>query len=436
MMDDSISGSETTASPKRDNLSGRADDGRLVQVFTNGEICEPTPRQLKDDLTVVGRTAFDGIRLADPAVSRVHGRIVRDVRTGCYRLGDADSRYGTYVNGARISSFLLADNDVVRFGDTLFVFQLRDSTEEIRRSAETAALDDAPVLITGETGAGKEVLARQIHEKSARQGKFVAVNCAALPEQLAVAELFGYRRGAFSGASENRPGLIMAADHGTLFLDEVGDLPPKLQPTLLRVLQDNRVRPLGGEREEVVDLRFVAATNRPLDADVAAGSFRADLYARLAHIVIELPPLRSRRVEILTLANQIIAKHSFAISPDAAEALLISSWPFNVRDLQALGARLHPPSTSLDYVDLPRLQQVAPDIVAGLIKARQQYAPELESRLASPVPPPFGVQQLREALAQHRGNVVAVSTALGMHRTQVYRLMRQWGLAAEEFRDR
>src|SRR5262249_54893904 len=158
------------------------------------------------------------------------------------------------------------------------------------------------MLIQGETGTGKEVLAQAIHGASGRSGAFVPVNCATLPADLAAAELFGHERGAFSGANNARPGLFRAANGGTLFLEEVGDLPLPLQPTLLRALQEGRVRPVGSEREVTVDVRVVAATHVDLERAVEAGGFRSDLLGRLAHVVTTLRPLRERRREILALA--------------------------------------------------------------------------------------------------------------------------------------
>ena len=208
--------------------------------------------------------------------------------------------------------------------------------------ARRVAPVDTTVLLTGESGVGKERLARFIHESSGRAtGPFLALNCAALPEGLLESELFGHARGAFTGADTERIGLMEAARGGTLFLDEIGELGPSLQAKLLRVLQERELRRVGENQSRAIDLRCLAATNRDLAAEVAAGRFRADLYYRLRVIEIRLPPLRERPEDILPLAHALLAdlgprlrREVFGLTPDAAELLLHYPWPGNVRELQ------------------------------------------------------------------------------------------------------
>ena len=208
--------------------------------------------------------------------------------------------------------------------------------------ADTVATRDVAVLITGESGTGKELIARRIHARSRRAGgPFVAINCAALPEALAESELFGHERGAFTGADRQRRGRFEEAGGGTLFLDEVGELTPALQAKLLRVIEERTVRRVGGGDEVPVDVRIVAATNRDLAASVAAGTFRNDLFFRLAVVVVELPPLRARPADIGELARHLArllaARHGVpvaAIEPEAEAALLRHAWPGNVRELR------------------------------------------------------------------------------------------------------
>ena len=197
------------------------------------------------------------------------------------------------------------------------------------------------VLLTGESGTGKEMIARALHAQSDRKdAKFVAVNCGALPENLMESELFGHEKGAFTGATARKEGLIRAADGGTLFLDEVGELTPALQVKLLRVLQERKVRAVGGEREVDVDVRIVAATNRDVEKDVAEGRFRQDLFYRLNVIRIHLPPLRERPEDIPLLVDHFLAKHAalagkrVSIAPDAMRWLVAQSFPGNVRELE------------------------------------------------------------------------------------------------------
>jgi Nif-specific regulatory protein len=212
----------------------------------------------------------------------------------------------------------------------------------VKALVEKVKNSTAPVFISGESGTGKELIARTIHETGARRAhKFVAVNCGAIPEPLLESELFGYARGAFTGAARDRPGLIEEADHGTFFLDEVGDLPLHLQAKLLRMLEERSIRRLGENRTRAVDVRFVSATNRDLDRAVREGGFREDLYYRLKIIAIELPPLRERQEDLLPLINHFTEKYARELkkprpcfSPGALEILSRYSWPGNVRELQ------------------------------------------------------------------------------------------------------
>jgi two-component system NtrC family response regulator len=204
-----------------------------------------------------------------------------------------------------------------------------------------AANTESTVLVTGETGAGKELIARAVHKNSKRaQGSFVVVDCASLPSSLIESALFGYEKGAFTGAVTSRPGMIKQADQGTLFLDEVGELPPSMQKTFLRVLQEHCFRPVGGETEVQSDFRLVAATNRDLDAMVNAGKFRSDLLYRLRSLVIHVPPLRERRTDIISLVTKHLEKKSAAThtalkgcSPEFIQLLQAYDWPGNVREL-------------------------------------------------------------------------------------------------------
>jgi two-component system response regulator HydG len=214
---------------------------------------------------------------------------------------------------------------------------------KVHELIERVASTDASVLLTGETGTGKELVARALHRASSRRDQpFVAVNCAAIPEALLESELFGHVRGAFTDAHTTRVGLMAQAAGGTLFLDEIGEMPPGLQPKLLRALQDRKVRPVGSDAEQPFDARLVCATNVDLDAAVEEGRFRSDLFFRINVVQVELPPLRARGMDVLTLAQHFVEKFASAagkamtgISKNAAERLLEYSWPGNVRELQS-----------------------------------------------------------------------------------------------------
>ncbi len=224
--------------------------------------------------------------------------------------------------------------------DTEFVW-FSDKMAKVAELVEKIAPSNATVLITGESGTGKEVVAKYIHRKSGRKGRFVAVNCAAIPETLLEAELFGYERGAFTGATSAKEGKFELADGGTVFLDEIGEMPLSLQAKLLRVLQEKEVDRLGGKTPKKVDVRIVAATNKDLERLVEDGKFREDLYYRLAVLLVKLPPLRERKEEIVPFAEYFVKKFSAIYGKDikgldeeAKKELLDYHWPGNIRELE------------------------------------------------------------------------------------------------------
>jgi transcriptional regulator with PAS, ATPase and Fis domain len=301
--------------------------------------------------------------LPDKLLSRVHLRIER-VPGGC-DVEDPGSLNGTFVDGRRlVGRQRLSDGNLLLFGGHAAVFR-RVSEETLAAISEDLAGPFGPVattsptlantiwrlrrlaksgsgvFITGETGVGKEVYARAVHRASKRAGRMVAVNCAAIPAELAESELFGYTRGAHSTASEAKTGLIEAADGGTLFLDEIGDMNPRLQAKLLRFLQEKTFERVGETRTRKADVRVVAATNRDLEADVKSGHFREDLFFRLNVIEVAVPPLRDRQEDIVPLARRFLAFFARAVgrtqptfSPAAEAALAAYEWPGNVRELR------------------------------------------------------------------------------------------------------
>jgi len=218
--------------------------------------------------------------------------------------------------------------------------------ENLVSQASLFARSDAPVLITGESGTGKELLARFVHKESGRKGEFVAVNCGALPRELFEAELFGYEKGAFTGATSSKKGLVEEAEGGTLFLDEVGELPLELQPKLLRFLQEGEFRRVGGTKTRKSTARIVAATNRDLKKLVEEGKFREDLYYRLSVLNLVVPPLRERPEDIPVLVDHFLKKFSdkyskkVKLTPEAFELLLSYSYPGNVRELESIVHKL------------------------------------------------------------------------------------------------
>ncbi|HEX5101219.1 MAG TPA: sigma 54-interacting transcriptional regulator, partial [Polyangiaceae bacterium] len=311
----------------------------------------------------VGRDEQSDVRLVAAGVSRHHAELVR--QGPVYAIKDCGSTNGTFVNGLRIEHSALSPGDVLRFGDAIGVV-VREEPERdlaeadvcevtpgvvfgpgLRRELDQlrqVASSDLPVVVVGETGTGKECVARAIHALSGRSGELHAVNCAALPGALAEAELFGYRKGAFTGAEHAALGHLRAAERGTLFLDELADLPLPLQAKLLRVLQDRRVTALGETRPQELDVRFVAAVQEPLSKLVQAERVREDLAMRLNGLVVELLPLRERRADIGVLLGYFLKQHSGgrppSLEPRLLEDLLLYPWPGNVRELELTVRRL------------------------------------------------------------------------------------------------
>lgn len=430
-----MEGGATTLPTALANVSGPARELALRVVYSPDRAqCRSHP-VAGSDLVLIGRDVSESnLRLTDPRLSRLHVRIAFDPRAQMYRVGDAGSSNGTFVNGARIDTALLRPGDVIRAGDSVLVFAEDTAQAEAERT-DALARSELSLLLCGETGTGKEVLARSIHERSERTGKFVAMNCAALPRELIAAELFGHTRGAFSGAHQARPGLFMAAERGTLLLDEVGDLPLELQPALLRVLQEKRVRPVGADQEVPMSARILAASHVDLKAAVDAQRFRADLYARLAQYTIRLPALRDRRADVLALFDSLSVERgvSLALSADVAEALTLWSWPFNVRELVTLVSAACVLCRSGATIDLELLRELHPEAAANLARSRAR------SSASDDEPAREGIllrEQLENLLKEHAGNVARVATQLGKPRSQVYRWLRTYGLSAERHRDR
>ncbi len=299
---------------------------------------------------------------------------------------------------------------------------------ELMEEARVVAASDASVLIRGESGSGKEVLARAIHRASPRaKAPFVAINCGAIPEQLLESELFGHVRGAFTGAAGARIGLFQAADGGTLFLDEIGDMPLALQVKLLRVLQDRAVRPLGATRAEPVDVRVLSATHRDLEAAMADGQFREDLYYRLDVVTMVLPRLDERREDIPLLASyfvqQIAEKYGKAISgiaPEALETLATAAWPGNVRQLY-------------NVVEQACALTTTPLITLPLVQ-RALRVPTMEALSYAEAKQRFERNYLVQLLKLTDGNVADAARIADRNRTEFYRLLQKHDLTPAMFR--
>ena len=288
--------------------------------------------------------------------------------------------------------------------------------QEVYDLIHRAAVSAVPVLVTGESGTGKELVARALHHLSGRPGAFVAVNCAALPEHLLESELFGHDRGAFTGADRDKPGLLEAAHRGTLFLDEVTELPATLQPKLLRALEEGEVRRLGSTIARSFDVRFVAATNRDLEQQVADGRFRQDLYWRLHVLHIHVPPLRERVADIPLLTEHFIAGRR--ASPDAMAALTAYPWPGNVRELRNALERAFTlaPSPEIRAADLPPRIRGAAATAATVTEASRRNLSLRDVERA----------YILEVLRQNGGNKSRAAEILGLDRKTLYRKLEEY----------
>ncbi|NCT84783.1 MAG: PEP-CTERM-box response regulator transcription factor [Comamonadaceae bacterium] len=293
--------------------------------------------------------------------------------------------------------------------------------QRVCRMIEKVAPSDATVLLLGESGTGKEVLAQGLHDASKRKGRFVAINCAAIPETLLESELFGYEKGAFTGATKSTVGKIETANGGTLMLDEVGDLPMPLQAKLLRFLQERVIERVGGRQEIAMDVRVVGATHQDLKARIADGRFREDLYYRLAEIVVEIPPLRERLGDPVLLSHAFVRRFATemrrsvpTLSEDAVRALEAHRWPGNVRELQNMLKRavIMCEDDRITALDLGLRASPAPADESAMLDLRTVR--ETAER-----------QAVITALARTDGNIVRAAELLGISRPTLYDLMNR-----------
>jgi transcriptional regulator with PAS, ATPase and Fis domain len=386
---------------------------------------------------VLGRDPSCAPSLQGHEISRRHAEVQIDGPLVVIR--DLESRNGVYVNGRKVARGPLGTGDVVRLGEWVGVVvrlgasddpscvglapgllgshRLAAALQPVRRVAPT----DLPVVVQGETGTGKEGVARAVHAWSGRTGRFVAVNCAAIAPTLAEGELFGYRKGAFTGADRAGVGYLRAAHGGTLFLDEVLELAAPLQAKLLRVLEQQEVHPLGEAEPVPIDVRFVAATQEPLARAVSDGRFRADLMARLDGLTVEIPALRTRKEDVAPLFLAFLQDKSGNAAPEVEprliEQLMLYDWPLNVRELSLLARRLlalhggerllraHLPGRILDA-------QASPAPATATAKAARSATDDEQA-----------FDALVAALRVHDGNVTRAAAALGITRARAYRLL-------------
>lgn len=425
------------------NLQAQAlplDKGCLTQITQIGE----NSRKAFEigDLTLIGREVTAQIEINDMCVSNRHARIEK--RTDGFYVRDLRSRNGTFVNGSRILEAKLQEHDRLRFGTTEFIFSSEKGfglpptftasknakwNEQLSR-LPAVAQSPHPVLLLGPSGAGKEILANMIHRLSFRsRGPFLSINCSALTEALAESELFGHRKGSFTGAQEERKGAFEAARGGTLFLDEVGDMPLSMQPKFLRALENNEVKPVGSDFSQPVDVRIVAATNRPLKNLVDAGKFREDLYFRLHILQFRLPSLHDRPEDFDTLLQHFAQPLKVYFTPEGLARLRQHTWPGNIRELKNVMARaaaLFPglpicASKAEVILDLP-LQTKAERETPPSPRAARQFLKEYER------------EAILERLNHYKGNQRRAAEDLGLPKSTLHDRIRRYNIDLNEIK--
>ena len=417
-------------------ISGKDDDqkGRAVLRITEGA-GKGTSVEITSSLTIGSRPDSD-LRLEDPTVSRKHAEISRTAEG--FLLQDAGSTNGTFLNGVRVDRAYLRDGAVVTVGETSMVYstgadgalrgeqvpsifgQMVAVSEPMLKAfalLEGLAASDITVLIEGETGTGKELAARAVHDRSPRAGRpFVIFDCSTVPGQLMESELFGHTKGAFTGASEARPGAVDEAEGGTLFLDEIGDLPLDLQPKLLRLLDLKEFKRVGTSDRKIADVRFVAATNVDLEDQVRRDLFRRDLYFRISAAKVTLLPLRERPRDIPALARHFLGTlsreqgRSLTLKKDALGALSKHPWPGNVREVKNLleTAVALCRSDTISAKDLPFQVADSQASVGGSLAGAEEQA-------------------VKEALEKSGNNRRKAARLLGIAPSTLYAKMKKYG---------
>ncbi|AKT41581.1 sigma 54-interacting transcriptional regulator [Chondromyces crocatus] len=456
----------TTQEPAREERSARHLERPFLFVVLHGD--RPTLGGARyslweTDLVAIGRgperaasRVHEGgtrrleVRLPDAAISKTQARLIR--RGGGWAFEDAGSKNGSFINGRRVGNTTLQDGDFIELGNVVLRYraglpaspssasdldlqgaeiggfstlvpQLADDLDALTRIARAPV----PVLLLGESGTGKEVLAAGLHAHAGRPGPLVAVNCGALTASLLESQLFGHLKGAFTGAIRDEPGYVRRANGGTLFLDEVGDLPLPAQATLLRVLEEGEVVPIGGTTPIKVDLRVVAATHRPLDKMAIQGEFRVDLLARLSGHRHTLKPLRQRIEDMGLLVGALLQRSKVrgasesGFTVDAAKWLLSHPWPLNIRELsQALGV-----AAALAEERLIQRAHLSD-------RGQEEPEPDAEMNRMTPDDPLRG--RIMALLEKNRGNVSDVARDLGKSRVQIYRWMQKLSIDIEDYR--
>ncbi len=428
-----------------DRASGTLKE-RKYQVAIVGGPGTGTTRAIEGSLTI-GSHPDAGLSLADTTVSRYHVELT--ARPDGVGVRDLESTNGTYLGGTRVTEVIVEDQATLSVGKTTLKVSMIEadlgkpaaqatfgpalgasaSMKQLFGILDKVSPTDSTVLLLGETGTGKEVMARAIHLKSKRTNRpFVVVDCGSVAPTLIESELFGHVRGSFTGAIADRNGAFLEADGGTIFLDEIGELPLELQPKLLRVLEAGTVRRVGEDKHRRVDVRIVAATHRDLEAEVAAGRFRRDLYYRLAVVLVSVPPLRDRLDDLPLLTAHFVksmGRGDFELPRSLMARFAAYHWPGNVRELRNLVERS---LAGADVDPLPQESQSGARALSASDAITDLPFKEAKERLVES----FTKEYLVTLLEKCNGNISQMAREAGIARNYVHRLVSKYGLKAHD----
>ncbi len=425
--------SETEASWLKSPVTEKSD--RLKPMnFLMLEPYQGSRRKLRIYRThyLIGSGEECDIRLQDPFVSARHAELVLEEEG--YQVVDLNSRNGVYLNGIRVKVAPLSASGILRIGRSNLHWRDKPALENegdlivadpfMKKTIErlrVVAKSSLPVLLLGETGTGKEILARILHGASQRSDKpYVAVNGALTGGSLAESELFGHKKGAFTGAENHRLGALRSAQGGTLFLDEVGDIPGSAQAKLLRALESGEVKSLGSDQKEKIDFRLVSATSHNMDRKISDGIFRQDLYYRLAGYVVHIPPLRERPLDILAIARSVVRESRLGLDKEAEAKLLSYRWPGNVRELRSCLGR------ATVMAEAERSGRVLREHLFGLDREVQSDPrDEPHSTLEA-----LERNHIQRSLERNGWSKTVVAQELGIARSTLFQKMRRYGFRA------
>ena len=396
-------------------------DIKASQAFLYWKIGNQLEQREVDHFLSIGRESHNKLVLDDNYVSRSHARIEKKSEKNIYLLRDLNSQNGIFLNGSRVHEAILNHNDSIQIGKTQFTFSferynhkwklihqsLNKKWNETLSRIPYLAQSEAPALILGPSGSGKEIIAQMIHKHSKRaQNSMVSINCSALTENLIESELFGHKRGSYTGSVDNRKGAFVTAKNGTLFMDEIGDLPYHLQPKLLRAIEYKEVKPLGSDLPLKVDARVISATHQNLKTKAEQNEFRKDLYFRLNVITIHVPPLRERMEDFENLFKYFCLIYGVTFSSKALSFLKGYHWPGNIRELKNTVERAKAIFQS-EVLDKQKAVSIL-DIMEAENKTKEESLSTLEKKI------------ITKALKLFKGNQAKVSNYLDIPRSSLH----------------